>query len=271
MTNLKETDAVLADLVSEYVDQLNAGRKVSPEQFLAAYPAYAAQLRPILEMGSYVRETMIEPLNAAQPDEFDSIVTRLETDAQPAVGAATNQAAGSDILNQREDCLILLLHFMKSVWNMAVWGNTKLVKLLLLLEKEADCSKLVPNFYPHYAYNFGAFDKDVPKDAEQLAARGIITRNSPASRGASGGQLGIPNQKRVDAVFELTAKGEKVALALLKAAQAKNPAIVKKIEAVVKEHGKKNADQLIAYTYRKYPKLAEKSVVRDKYLRPEEE
>lgn len=270
MTNLKETDSVLADIVSEYVDQLNAGRKVSSEQFIAAHPTYAAQLRPLLEMASYVREAAVEPLNAAQPEQFDSIVARLEADTQPAVAAAAPQSAGSDILNQREDCLILLLHFMKSIWDMGVWGNTKLVKLLLLLEKEADCSKLVPNFYPHYAYNFGAFDKDVPKDAEQLAARRIITKNPPASKGATGGQLGIPNQKRVDAVFELTSKGEKVALALLKAAQEKNPAIVKKIEAVVRAHGKKNAEQLIAYTYRKYPDLAEKSVIRDKYLKPED-
>lgn len=262
MNNLKHTDEIVADLVSEYVDQLNAGGEISLEKFLAAHSEYSAALRPLLQSAMTVRKVAAIPYAnaAARATAFDSVMARLQKE-EPA-----KTSAGIAVLDQREDCILLLLHFMKSVLNVGVWGNTKLVKMLLLLGKEADCANLVPNFYPHYAYNFGAFDKDVPKDADQLSQHGLITKRTPSSKNTQQIQLGIPNQKRVDTVFELTAKGEKVALALLKAAQQKNPEIVRKIEAVVKTHGNKTVDQLIAYTYRKYPDLAAKSLIKDKYL-----
>lgn len=269
MTNLKEADSVLADLVSEYIDQLNAGRKVTPEKFIAAHPAFAEQLRSLLQAASFVNdsaaELRAEPVKA---QVFNSVISRLHSEDEQTVSAArpsNNEVA----VDQRQDCMLLLLHFMKSICGMGVWGDTKLEKLLLLLGKEADCAQLVPNFYPHYAYNFGAFDKDIPKDAEELARHGLITKKTPTAKQSSQTQLGVPNQKRVKTVFELTPKGERVALELLKAAQKKNPGIVKKIESVIKMHGKKNADQLIDYTYHKYPELAEKSLIKDKYLKPE--
>jgi len=271
MTNLKEADSVLADLVSEYVDQLNAGRKVTPEKFIAAHPAFAEQLRSLLQAVSFVNDSAAAlRVQPARAQVFDSVITRLHSEINQTASTPKPQQSADATVDQRQDCMILLLHFMKSIWNTGVWGNTKLVKMLLLLEKEADCSQLVPNFYPHYAYNFGAFDEDVPKDADALAAHGVITKKTPPRSSVRQGQLGIPNQKRVEAVFELTDKGEKVALALLEAAKKKNPAIVKKIEAVVKTHGNKNSGQLIAYTYRKYPELAEKSLIRDKYIKPED-
>jgi len=262
MNNLKQTDEILADLVSEYVDQMNAGNESSLEKFLAAHSTYSTALRPLLQSAMTVRKVAALPYASAtgRAAAFDSVMARLQKEEQ------AKASPKAEILDQREDCILLLLHFMKSIWNMGVWGNTKLVKMLLLLAKEADCADLVPNFYPHYAYNYGAFDKDVPKDADQLSQHGWITKRTPPSRNTQQIQLGIPNQKRVDTVFELTLKGEKVALELLKAAQQKNPEIVIKFEAVVRTHGNKTVDQLIAYTYRKYPDLAEKSLIKDQYL-----
>jgi len=80
MNNLKHTDEIVADLVSEYVDQMNAGGKISLERFLAAHSEYSAALRPLLQSAMTVREVAAIPYaNASgRAAAFDSVMARLQ-------------------------------------------------------------------------------------------------------------------------------------------------------------------------------------------------
>ncbi|MBI4396895.1 MAG: hypothetical protein HY548_07365, partial [Elusimicrobia bacterium] len=83
------------------------------------------------------------------------------------------------------------------------------------------------------------------------------------------GEMGIPEEKRVEAVYRLTPKGRLIASRLIKWAKANNPEILKSVQDIVAKYGEMTTDQLLRYTYNKYPEYAANSKVRDKYIDPD--
>ena len=84
---------------------------------------------------------------------------------------------------------------------------------------------------------------------------------------ASGGY-----RPKVLAVTGTNGKTTVTALAgqLVDAAKRQDPQIIQSVRTVLARHGRKNAHELIAYTYKKYPDYAKNSLVRDQYLPPME-
>jgi len=276
MTNSKEL--LIADVLSDFTDLINQGAIPSLDEYAARYSTIATELRPLLESIIQVRrETQLTMLSKAASDSiFARIQETLSTAGQtwPAISAKVIEQQSTEALPQaasitkgiqidkRPDFLILLLHFMGEIW-----GKTKLIKLLFLLGKEGHCDQFVTDFYNHYAYNYGAFDKSVPQDVQALAQNGILNQKNPPVKRKKQDDLGIAENKQVDAIYELTPKGKKFALRLLEDAQNKNPEIIKRIQEIVQKYGKKTGEELIDYTYNTYPETAENSKVRDKYLK----
>lgn len=260
MNNSKEM--TIANLISDYTDKLNQGNAPIIDDFLSNHSDIAAEIRPILESIIKFRRTATCP--SLTKVESDAIFAKIQAKMR-ALSAPTRTATahpGVIAIDKRPDFLILLLHFMDQIW-----GNTKLVKLLFLLGKEGHCDQFVPDYYGHYAYNYGAFDKAVPQDVQALVQAGIIKKTVPPSKKRSQNELGLPDKKQVEAIYELTDKGKKFAQSLIKSSQSKDPKILARIQDIVRKHGKKNADELLYYTYNTYPETAEKSKVKNKYLK----
>lgn len=261
MNNSKEM--TIANLISDYTDKLNQGNAPAIDDFLSNHSDIAAEIRPILEsIIQFRRKATCPSLTKAESDAiFTKIQEKIHALSAPMQTATAHQSVIA--LDKRPDFLILLLHFMNQIW-----GNTKLVKLLFLLGKEGRCDQFVPDYYGHYAYNYGAFDKAVPQDVQALVQAGIIKKTVPPSKKRSQSELGLPDKKQVEAVYELTDKGKKFAQSLIKSSQSKDPKILARIQDIVRKHGKKNVDELLYYTYNTYPETAEKSKVKNKYLKP---
>lgn len=256
-----DLDGVAVEAIAKFTETLDQTPGASVEDFLRDYPMASSDLRAFLETVVRVRNSLAHI--RLTPEASGALFKRVRGRVARAVNSA-----GAVVMNQRPDVMILLLYFMRKLLGMDIWGNTKLMKLLFLLGKEGQCDQLVPDFYDHYAYSYGAFDDAVPKDAAALADKKIINMGPPEAQATFGSEeLGIPNEKKVDNVYRLTAKGERFAEALLKDAVTKNPNAIKKMKEVICAYGKKSTDELLAYTYHRYPETAEKSKVKDKYLK----
>ena len=248
----------LADLVSEYLDGLIAGRKMSAESFAALHEDQGPELLQLLTYLELFRNE--HKLPELEDSRADLIWRHIRDEL-------VHQPAAEMKLDQRPDMLILLLYFANQIW-----GNTKLVKLLFLLGKEGKCDQYVPDFYGHYAYNFGAFDKNVPKDVEGLVKTRLVQKTlPPTERVGESEDIGMPNKKRIESIYKLTSKGRRFAELLVDAAKRKDPKILAAVKDVLAQHGNKTADELLAYTYRNYPEYASRSLVRDQYLPPKNE
>lgn len=259
MKHSQEINGATLEAVIKFSEELDHRPRASIDEFLLDYPKCASDLRPMLETIAHLKFSLSHV--KLSPQKSTELFAIVENRIAGMADTATK-------LDRRPDAMIILLHLMREVFDTDIWGDTKLVKLLFLLGKEAGCDKLIPDFYGHYAYSFGAFDSAVPEDAKMLAAKGIITMGAPTSQFAFGSaELGIPNEKQVNNVYRLTSKGQRFANAFLNEALKKNPGLVEQIKAVVLAHGNKTTDELLRYTYNKYPETAEKSKVREKYLK----
>lgn len=250
----QDKEQLLANRLSEFVDELIQGKTITPEQFSNQYPDMASDLKELLAcIGQLQQGKNVPPLS---PEESDAILRQVRN-------RLVHEDPSILPVNQRPDFLILLLHYAGEIW-----GKTKLAKLLFLLWKEGGCDKYVEDYYQPYAYNFGAFDKQMPADVEALVHRKVLKEFRPTTpQPSASDELSARSQKRVDAIYNLTPLGKEIALKLIKGAKAVDPAILDKVQMIVKKFGGMNGEDLIRYTYNKYPEFAERSFVRDEYLK----
>lgn len=264
----KNMDKNRAESLSAYIDGLNDGTTSSVAESVAELYGGESIRDLVGVVTPFQKDSLFEPAPAAsRAAAFQKMRATLAQENATAVVSQPNSVP----VTQRTDILILMLQSMDEMWG-ALWGNLKLIKLPFLLAQEGQCASYVPNFYfpnvEEAAYNFGAFDKDVLSDIDQLVAMGIVEKKSPApKRQSQSGDLGIPDSKQVDWIYGLTPRGKKIAQMLTRGA---DPVVLGRIQAVIKEHGNKTADELCSYTYKKYPKSAANSKIRDKYLPKED-
>ncbi len=252
-----------AQLLSDYLDLLNAGTAPSVEDYVATNGAQSKELSSLImaltAARNYLAHDQYPPLSSEVSAHLFSKVEEQLAKLKPLENLSEKLRS---FLDQREDILILLLHFMNQVW-----GRTKLVKLLFLLGKEGECDSLIDNFYGHYAYNFGAFDENVPKDVDHLESRNILKKIHPASHRDGNCELGVPTDKRVETIYELTDRGKTIARKIADAVTAEKPEIIERIKKIVETYGRMSTDQLMDYTYNNYEETTTRSLVREKYLR----
>ena len=260
--HLKDEDR--AELLSRVVDLLNEGKTTEADKLIRDSGDLGQSIMPLIETEKMLGDI---PMVPKEQKERTFVKVRQQYDLHSFEQALEQSLAKRKHLSleRRSDFLILLVHFAKQVW-----GNVKLVKLLFLLWNEGEAIRGVGDFYNHYAYNYGAFDQDIPKDVKTLERLGVIEKNAPPYEGELMGTLteegNFVEMKRVNTVYELTRKGEAVAKELVESAQKTHPDVLKDIQNIVEKYGRMNTADLLSYTYKKYPDYAKKSKVKGKYL-----
>lgn len=247
----QDREARVADALSVYIDNLSTGTPPDLEQFLSSRSELADELRPLLVAAFATKRAALAARTLGSPSaatQKQGVVTDLRK-AKARLGVERGTSAIP--VNQRPDVLLLLLSVAG-----AVWGKTRLQKLLVLIAKETEIPSLVPGFYQHYAYNFGPFDHIVDHDVTQLCGAGVVRVEAPKSSSRS--------DRSVDAVFALTARGEKFANALARSPEGRK--VLEHLHCIAAKYARMPLPELIKYVYTTYPELTVKSKIRDEVL-----
>jgi len=263
----KSLDQRLADILSEFVDRLNEGNAPPIEEFLGQYESPISDLKPMLEGVVFVKEkTRSSTLPAARKAEaFESIRARLLAQEEKGqIRAGIKRGAVALPLDRRPDFLLLLLYSMKKIL-----GITRLTKLLFLMGKEAMLDQYVPDYYGHYAYDYGPFDKIVYNDIEALKQQGLIEERKLGRRKLDPDEdvdEGLYPEK-IDAIYKLTPRGIEVAQAIAKSADSRDITIRGRIEEIKRKYGHLPLKRgLLKHVYTMYPDYAKNSKILNEIL-----
>lgn len=189
-------------------------------------------------------------------------------------------------LSSRDILLVLLYLPGKSgEINEPIEGRTRLTKMMFIFKKEISkkLNKLDQDSLPEFfAYDYGPFSKDLFDDLRFFESIDFIKENENDDSTVAEAEMGeymydINNQRgfeeNVDVLnveppsavsFSLTEKGEKYVedelIALLEEEQKEFLSQFKKKINVL------SLDAILEYVYKKYPKFATKSKIKDNYL-----
>ena len=245
---------------------MNEGTALPIEKFLNQYESFAQELKPIMETIAFVKDKpQVEVIPEWKKDRaFTKVRNKLlALEKKEQLREGIERGIAPLPLDKRYDFLILLLNSMKKIW-----GITKIFKLLFLMKEEENLDTYVPDYYVHYAYDYGPFEKEIYKDIEVLKQSGLIEeKKPPRKRNDVDEEIdeGLYLEK-VDAIYRLTDRGIKIARALEKSAQEKDPAILQKIEKIKSKYGSLSLRSLLKYIYKQYPEYAEKSKIKKEIL-----
>jgi hypothetical protein len=145
-------------------------------------------------------------------------------------------------------------------------GITRLEKLLFLADQESELPGRVDEAFKFTAYNYGPYSKQI-YEAVDLLEEAKLLREEKAIDGRSldameEAGVDVEDVEGVERRFFLTDDGRAVADLLTK----EHPQIVKLLGEVKSKYGSLPLRQLIQYVYRRYPKYAEASLIRDQVL-----
>lgn len=266
-----EMEKRLADVLSDYMDLLNSGGKPDVEEILGKHGDIASELRPLLAAAMSVSHGARNVFMSEEKKEalYKRIAAKTNTAmASPEPRKASARKGTAQEISQRTDFLILMLSAFRSVW-----GTTRVFKNLFLMGKEARLDIYVPDYYAYQAYNFGPYEEAIYRDIEALEKKGLIVKKHPVEhpRGTIEELDEGTSPEKVDAIYELTDKGKRIATELEKAAEAKDPVIMEKIRELRDKYGSLPLRDLLRYIYTEYPEYAEKSIIREEILGSKED
>ncbi len=180
------------------------------------------------------------------------------------------------------DVLIVLLYVKGSEGQFGepIEGITRLDKIMYLLYETTEFQNLINKGYRFQADNYGPFAPEIYDDIEALKQEGIIKTTSERESkdkietvDQESIELPLDEQKGKDknvswttyAVenYELTNGGMEIGSMLYNGLTDKQR---RQIESLKKTFGKMNLKNLLHYVYSKYPKMIEKSKIKDKVL-----
>jgi uncharacterized protein YwgA len=167
--------------------------------------------------------------------------------------------------------MILTLLFaggVKKSQNEEIVGNTRLVKLIFILEQETNLKKYLTDFN-YDAYNYGPYSSELFDALQALINAGLVKAGMSESEGfldeADRYQVEIEAAENADSpkstmVYSLTGDGMKVATALYNSLSANEQSELNEIKS---RFNSISLRQLLQYVYRKYPKFTTASVIKD--------
>ena len=246
-SNEHDLETRLADALSSYIDALATKNPPHVEDFLRGHSELADHLRPLLvaafatKRATAAAREKATAAGRARVTDFQKARTRLSVERGTAVMP----------VDKRPDVLLLLLKVAGPIW-----GKTRLQKLLFLVAKETSVPTMVPQFFQHYAYNFGPFDHVVNHDIAQLCNAAVVSVNAPPAQ--------MKPEHSVDAVFSLTDRGTKFADALARSPEGKK--VVQELRDIATKYARLKLRDLVKYVYTTYPALTVKSQIREKVL-----
>jgi uncharacterized protein YwgA len=171
--------------------------------------------------------------------------------------------------------LILTLLFAggeKKKNNEEIVGNTRIDKLVFLLEKETTLKKYIQDF-TFDAYNFGPYSSQLFDALQALVNAGLVKTSTAAEETESDEYLDEADRYQIELQLEessesaktvieysLTPEGEKVASALW---QSLSKSEQDEIVAIKSKFNSISLRRLLQYVYRKYPESTIRSVIKD--------
>lgn len=152
--------------------------------------------------------------------------------------------------------------------NEEVVGNTRLVKLIFLLEHETRLKKYLTDF-KYDAYNFGPYSSELFDAMQALINAGLVK----AERSDTEGYLDEADRYQIESqamddgdsprstiVYSLTSEGRKVGASLYESLSEEEK---DELIGLKRRFNSVNLRRLLQYVYRKYPKFTTESVIRD--------
>lgn len=154
--------------------------------------------------------------------------------------------------------------------NEPISGNTRLDKLVFLIEMETSLGKLLKNDFKYEAYNFGPYSSEVFDAIQALNNAGLVNIDrkpvdellSEADRYYVEQQADIGESQEAMAVYSLTEDGITVAESLFNSLSDNEK---KELVSLKEKYNAIDLHALIRYVYKKYPDYAAQSLIRDKF------
>lgn len=168
------------------------------------------------------------------------------------------------------DLILALLYAggLRKPKNEEVIGNTRLDKLLFLLEQESPLKKYLADF-KYEAYNYGPYSSEVFDAIQALINAGLVRMQSSPSEGfleeADRYQIETEALDNISSpketvVYSLTQEGETVASALFNTLSKEEQ---NELVAMKTKFNSISLRKLLQYVYRKYPEFTTESVIRE--------
>jgi len=168
--------------------------------------------------------------------------------------------------------LVLVLLFAggaKKTENEEIIGNTRLDKLMFLLEKETTLKRYMMNIFRFDAYNFGPYSSELFDSVQALVNAGLVS----AGRSESEEYLNEADRYQIElqledntqspktaTIYSLTPEGKIVASQLF---QSLSESERQELVAIKKMFNSISLKKLLQYIYRKYPESATLSIIRE--------
>lgn len=251
----KYNETEKAEIVSQFIDQMNLSVSASLEVFLEEYPGLSNELESLLGFSLDLRDEFQKTYLSKGEVEKKFLEFNERPESQNRVVSV--------VLDQRPDFMLLLLKMMDGVK-----GVTRLTKLLFLMGKEARFDLYVNDYYAHAADNFGPFDDVIFQDIEALKKVGLLTEKNLVLKSEDEdseyeGQL-YPNI--VQKNYELTDSGKKYTEELFKKVEQTKPEIISELGKITSKYGKMTLKNLLTHVYTDYPEYTVKSKIKDQIL-----
>ncbi len=169
------------------------------------------------------------------------------------------------------DLFLLLLYAKPDHRDRRVAGTTRLMKELFLLSKSGEFKGVASRDLPFEAYDYGPFSPKVPEAVDLLSSHGLIKveERRIAQSGAvaevaddvlaeveSSSEPTVP--RRVLPIYDLTAKGERVAEALWNRLNAEEREAILRVK---REYNSLPLQALLKRVYQEYPDMTKKSTI----------
>jgi len=162
------------------------------------------------------------------------------------------------------ELMVLLLHAPGSRGAEAIYGMTRLQKLLFVIEQ-----KLHPGQH-FYAYNYGPFDEAVHDAVNAIRLAGFLGGATPLSAAPptfeemmrSAAERSGPREPSGPEVFALSPEGHEAAERLRRSNRAYET-LFARVAEIRHEWDTPNLDDLVDRVYEEWPQYADKSLIKD--------
>lgn len=176
-----------------------------------------------------------------------------------------------------EDFLLLIFDTYHRLFDKASFnGVTRLEKLVFLLGAEGGIRE-IDSLFGFRPYKFGPYSKTLYESAEFLQSLDLVHAEEKSyysyfmAEEADELERDIDPEREIEAptsdgferLFSLTEKGSIVAQKLRTIWEQEYPNYLREIDSVVGKYGNLPLNQIIRYVYRRFPKMAEKSIHRE--------
>lgn len=270
--NKKHRTEAIDSIVEAYKNLLEKGEAPALTDFLKQYPELADELKPRLEAVQILIQSAkaIPVMSEAQKKMLrERFWTKALAKEKRRLLRVKAEIEDKPLfrLKSRIEFVPLLLY---GKTHHAIRGITRIMKLLFLLEKEAESEKFVPVYYQFEPYKLGPFSMEVYEDMRLLQELGFIKKVDIDQEGMP---IIYADDSKIDegfrfndvtTVYALTGLGEKYAEKLRKGVK---PSVLEKIDFIRNRFAQASLKGILRYVYENYPEYTTQSEILEDVLK----